>query len=185
MADYLSFKNVGVSRTSVWEAHRGRIVEQLVRAEILRCELEFGSPEQRPTVSAVVGSVLLVPGAVFAQHMFLLITEGKSANLRYEAAMLTFGGLGAWLVFEAIFRRQFYLRIVTRERSRKLVFATNSKLVEIREFLVQANREFGLSSEDKLTEKKPNRLPQYNAGSRPSSGDSSASETPSSLGPRG
>jgi hypothetical protein len=32
---------------------------------------------------------------------------------------------------------------------------------------------------------KPNQSPQHNAGSRPSSGDSSASETPSSLGPRG
>lgn len=31
----------------------------------------------------------------------------------------------------------------------------------------------------------PNQSPQHNAGSRPSSGDSSASETPSSLGPRG
>ena len=31
----------------------------------------------------------------------------------------------------------------------------------------------------------PNQPPQHNAGSRPSSSDSSASETPSSLGPRG
>jgi hypothetical protein len=34
-------------------------------------------------------------------------------------------------------------------------------------------------------EKEPNRPPQRNAGSRPSSGDSPASETLSSLGPRG
>lgn len=34
-------------------------------------------------------------------------------------------------------------------------------------------------------EKRPNQPPQRNAGSRPSSDDSSASETPSSLGPRG
>ncbi len=33
--------------------------------------------------------------------------------------------------------------------------------------------------------KEPIQPPQRNAGSRPSSGDSSASETPSSLGPRG
>jgi hypothetical protein len=33
--------------------------------------------------------------------------------------------------------------------------------------------------------KPPNQAPQRNAGSRPSSGDTSASETPSSLGPRG
>jgi hypothetical protein len=32
---------------------------------------------------------------------------------------------------------------------------------------------------------RPNQAPQRNAGSRPSSGDSSVSETPSSLGPRG
>ena len=35
------------------------------------------------------------------------------------------------------------------------------------------------------TEKKPNQPPQHNAGGRPSSGDSSASETTTSLGPRG
>lgn len=35
------------------------------------------------------------------------------------------------------------------------------------------------------TKKEPNQPPQRNAGSRPSSDDSSASETPSSLGPRG
>ncbi len=33
--------------------------------------------------------------------------------------------------------------------------------------------------------KRPNQSPQRNAGSRPSSGDSPATETPSSLGPRG
>jgi hypothetical protein len=40
---------------------------------------------------------------------------------------------------------------------------------------------------DTLKEKteEPNQSPQRNAGSRPSSDDSSASETPSSLGPRG
>jgi hypothetical protein len=36
-----------------------------------------------------------------------------------------------------------------------------------------------------VTEDEPNQPPQRNAGSRPSSGDSPASETPSSLGPRG
>ena len=36
-----------------------------------------------------------------------------------------------------------------------------------------------------VTEKRPNQAPQHNAGSRPSSDDSSASETPSSLPPRG
>jgi hypothetical protein len=39
--------------------------------------------------------------------------------------------------------------------------------------------------EVKSEEQKLNQAPQLNAGSRPSSGDSSASETPSSLGPRG
>jgi hypothetical protein len=33
--------------------------------------------------------------------------------------------------------------------------------------------------------KRPNQPPQHNAGSRPPSGDSSATETPSSLGPHG
>jgi 4-oxalocrotonate tautomerase len=43
-----------------------------------------------------------------------------------------------------------------------------------------------LTTEYRAMEKKePNPSPQRNAGSRRSSGDSTASETPSSLGPRG
>ncbi len=38
---------------------------------------------------------------------------------------------------------------------------------------------------EELRSKRPIQPPQHNAGSRPSAGDSSASETPSSLGPRG
>jgi len=38
---------------------------------------------------------------------------------------------------------------------------------------------------DRLRSKRPNQSLQRNAGSRPSSGDSSASGNPSSLGPRG
>lgn len=150
MADYLSFKNVGVSNTSVWESRRGRVVEELARSDMLRCELELGSPEQRPMVSAVTGAVLLVPGAVFGQHMFLLITEGKSANLRYEAAMLTFGILGAWLILQAVFRRRFYLRVSARQGSRKFVFEADSNIEEIREFLAQANRKYGFQADEKL-----------------------------------
>jgi hypothetical protein len=42
-----------------------------------------------------------------------------------------------------------------------------------------------MATEKNLMESPPNKRVQHNAGSRPSSGDSSASETPSSLGPRG
>jgi len=48
------------------------------------------------------------------------------------------------------------------------------------ERLVRGKGESGSSRKEE-----PNQPPQRNAGSRPSSGDSSASETPSSLGPRG
>jgi hypothetical protein len=55
-----------------------------------------------------------------------------------------------------------------------------------------AHREGGYPNEDgswpedtASAGKEPIQSPQHNAGSRPSSDDSSASETPSSLGPRG
>jgi len=38
---------------------------------------------------------------------------------------------------------------------------------------------------ERMKEREPNQTLQRNAGSRPSSDDASASETPSSLGPRG
>jgi hypothetical protein len=43
----------------------------------------------------------------------------------------------------------------------------------------------GYEDHPKHSERVPNQPPQRNAGSRPSSGESPASETPSSLGPRG
>jgi len=46
-------------------------------------------------------------------------------------------------------------------------------------------RTIGFSLWECTVEEEPNQPPQRNAGSRPSSADSSASETPSSLGPRG
>jgi hypothetical protein len=54
------------------------------------------------------------------------------------------------------------------------------------EQLQRAQESSGMSKEEfQRLQEKPNQPPQRNAGSRPSSGDSSASETPSSLGPRG
>jgi hypothetical protein len=110
----------------------------------------YGSPEQRPIVSGTVGLLLLVPGAVFARHMYLLVTEGVSANLRYEAAMLTIAMLGTWLLFQAGFRKRFYLRITTKVGVRKLVFASVASLAEVRAFLEDARVKYGFQVNDEV-----------------------------------
>lgn len=150
MPDFSSYKNVGVSKAEIWEASQGRIVERWLRAEIIGYRLERGSPEQRPIISAALGVVLTIPGGFFVQHTFLFFSEGHGGNIRYEAAMLTFGLLGAWLLFQSLIQKRYYLRISTQTFSRKLVFAAGTELGGIRGFLNQAASEFDLQVGDAL-----------------------------------
>src|SRR5882724_4103920 len=98
MADFDKYKSVAVSQSDVWQSHKARIVERLSRALVTSCSLEYGSPEQRPVVSFVVGLVLLLPGAISGEHLsYFFATESSHIHLRYEAAMLLMGLIGGWL----------------------------------------------------------------------------------------
>lgn len=151
MSEFLSYKNIGVSADRVWEASRGRIVEEWKRAELSRCLLQRGSPEQRPFVSAILGLLLLIPGGFFVQHMVLLVTEGRCGNLRYEAVMLMLGFIGAWLFIQALVRKRYYLLVsMQKGENRKLVFSADADLNGVKEFLSQAAGEYHFQTEDNL-----------------------------------
>lgn len=148
MSSFLSYKNVGVSETEIWEASKGRIVERRLRSELINCRLERGSPEQRPMMSAMLGGILAIPGGLFVQHTFVFFSEGYGGNIRYEATMLILGLLGGWLLFQSFIQKRYYLRISTRSVTRKLIFAADTGLDGIRDFLKQAAIEYDLEVDD-------------------------------------
>ena len=99
--------------------------------------------------------------------------------LRYRkklGSIVGLGGVGCWLAYVA------YCRLVeARWPSVDVTF-----LVVICAVLYsQAHAKCSALRAMDAIARKPNQPPQRNAGSRPSSDDSSVSETPSSLGPRG
>jgi hypothetical protein len=148
MADFLSYKNVGVSQTEIWESSHGRIIEQWSRAELIDCRLERGSPEQRPVISAILGVILAIPGGLFVQHTLILLREGRGGNFRYEAAMLVFGLLGVWILSRSLIQKRYYLRVSTLTSKRKLIFSADTNLKGIREFLNKAAIEYELKVDE-------------------------------------
>jgi hypothetical protein len=151
MADYLVYEGVRISQTELWEINGKHIAESLAKDSIRECELQYGSPEQRPLISFIMGGVLLMPGILFIQHMFIVLTtEDGRANVRYEGAMFLIGAIGAWLIFQSIFRKRYYLAVTTPTGVRKFVFGRAASLQGIRSFLSGAKSDYALFSSEHL-----------------------------------
>jgi len=149
MSDDIRYAGVGISGTHIWEADKGRIQLQIARNTIVRCQLTYGSPEPRPAISAALGIVLMIPGLIaLSQILIFLQKDELLPRLRYEAALLVIGGIGVWLVVQALFRRRFFLHVGTGDAATKVIFGREARLNEIRNFLARARENFGAQIED-------------------------------------
>jgi hypothetical protein len=148
--DYLSWGGVGVSATQLWQSESGRKTLVLPRAELASCELHYGSPEERPVASLLIGGVLIVPGL---WHLVLYL--GGNAHfglksLRLEVAVFLFLGVGLWLLWRSLAKRSYYLLAQGPGRPRKLVFTSKEGLPGIETFLAEARTRFSFACENQL-----------------------------------
>jgi hypothetical protein len=147
--DYVTCGGVNVSQSSFWQSERKRTVVAVNRDGFTVCELHYGSPEERPLVSVLVGAVLLLPGGWLVKTYSLNHAYVAVRNLRYDCAMILFFGLGLWLIYQAMGRRAYYLRIISNGVGRKLVFAVKTG-AEVYSFLDEAKSRFDLNYVDRV-----------------------------------
>jgi hypothetical protein len=146
--DYITFGGVGISESALWQSEKKRKALEIKRTGVTACELHYGSPEERPLVSIILGIVLMGPGAWLLGVYLLGQVHVGLRNIRYDSAMLLFFGLGLWLIYQAIGRRAYYLRIGQSGISRKLVFDTK-EASGIYTFLEDAKARFGFTYENR------------------------------------
>jgi hypothetical protein len=168
---------VGISAEAFWQIERKRKVFEIKRENLVTCELHYGSPEERPLVSLILGLVLMSPGFWLIGVFISGEAHVGLRSLRYELAMLVFFGLGLWLVYQSVATRAYYLLVTKDGAARKLVFKKNTETGAIHHFLEEAKSRFGLPFSDRLPEAK--RVDQPNHATEPTTpADTSAAEHP-------
>ena len=148
------------------------------------CALGLIGCATMPTRSRMVGSYsTAAPRGVGSENVYALSLRGDGS---FEASYAMI--LNGVPVRDSSFHAGGYsphehLGGTWRLEGRKLVLQSGEKRYET--WVRPTTGGSDIQWDDLVYTKTPNQSPQHNAGSRPSSGDSPVSETPSSLGPRG
>ena len=121
--------NIAFSKKGVSEYSGERCVVFIPREEIQLIETKTGSRAENPLVQGIAGFLLSAVG-LFAIYM---VIKGGAMLLRWEAGFLVFGGVGVWLLWEAL-RQGRYLRVVCAKGDRKLIFHGTVNESELQEF---------------------------------------------------
>ena len=149
--EFKHYEGVGISSNAIWQAEKGRIIERLAKEAVASCELQHGSPEQRPLISACLGVVLMSPGVLLAQHAIAIFRgEMNLAQLRYEVAMMLMVGLGAWLSIQSVLLRRYFILVTAGDKKVKLVFNRSADLPGLNEFVADAQELFGWQIDDRF-----------------------------------
>jgi hypothetical protein len=131
----LAYLNITFSDKGVAEFSGKRCVVFIPRDEVQRIESKTGSRAERPLVQGIAGALLSGVGLLGLRMLF----TGGLAVWRWEAGFMVFGGVGVWLLWEAL-RKGPYLLATCSGGKRKLVFAGPVKEPELQEFLRNATR---------------------------------------------
>ena len=134
-AEQVSYLNITFSQKGVSEFSGKQRAVFIPREEIQRIQTKTGSRAERPLVQGIAGVALLGLGLI---GLRMFISNGV-AFLRWEAGFLLFGGVGGWMLLEAL-RKGHYLLVVCSKGTRKLVFDKKISEPELAEFLRNATR---------------------------------------------
>jgi len=127
--------NLAVSTKGIAEYSGKSCVVFIRREDIQRFEMKFGFRAEHPLIQSIAGALLSCIGIIGLG----LLGIGGFAYLRWELGFIFFGGLGVWLLWEAL-RRGHYLSVVCNKETRKLVFDRIVSEAEIQAFLQNASR---------------------------------------------
>ena len=112
-----SYLNLEISEKGISELSGGRRIVFIPREEIQSIEVRFGSNAERPLLQIIAGIILTALGCAGA----VMIFDNPGRGLRWGLGFIIFGGLGIWMLWEAI-HKSHYLLVITRNDRRKLVF---------------------------------------------------------------
>ena len=129
----LLYLNVAISEEGLAELRKGRRVVFVPKERVQGIEVRFGSPAERPLIQGILGSVL----TAFGLAGVFFLAEGGIAMYRWEAGSLFFTVIGLWLLWETM-RRRYYLRVISSNDERKLVFSGKVQKSELSTFLQSA-----------------------------------------------
>ena len=133
----LNYLTIRISEKGISEVHSKRIVLFIPKSEIQNIELRSGSARKIHCYS--LDLALCCPaGGIYGLRSLL------SGNLlfRFALALVVFGCVGAWMIWETL-QRQTYLLVVTASDSRKVIFKGKIEREDLTKFLEQARRQFG------------------------------------------
>jgi hypothetical protein len=148
--DRISLGGVSISRPAIWIEDRGYMTIGVMRTKLTSSELCFGSTEQNPVVSFVIGLVLMAMGVPALRQFLDFVFNGGHYYFYYELAFLFLFVLGFWLAYRSLAHRGYYLLARGNFGSKKLPFHDKITLEKIRSFLVEARQRYEFSCDDKL-----------------------------------
>jgi hypothetical protein len=126
------------------ELDRHKRVIFVPRDQIVRLDAVYGSGAERPIVFIVLGLVFAGTAIVLLSTFILAVMRG---GVRIPAAMITGFVLliPAWWLLDLALRKRWFVRVRTRDGSRKLVFHDVADPREIQQFLEKGRRRYGCS----------------------------------------
>jgi hypothetical protein len=143
----LLYLNVAVSEKGLAEFSGNRRVVFIPKEQVRNVEIKFGPQAERPIVQGIIAIALIGLGVV---GLSMLAADGLVA-IRWSLGFLVFGGLGVWLLYEAS-KTGFYLRVISPNDTRKLVFKGVIQKAELLDFTKNA-AQFGYDFRDCLNDK--------------------------------
>lgn len=142
--EHAQLDTVRIAQDGVAEMDRHRRIIFVPREDVLRLELAYGSGAEHPLILAMLGIVCAVLAIASLVTFALAVTRG---GVRIPASLIT--GVvflvPAWWLLDLALRKRWFLRVHTRNGTRKLIFHEIRSNGELERFLMTARHRFGYS----------------------------------------
>lgn len=127
----LRYLNIVISEAGIAELNGDYYSVFIRKADVRTIEVKYGWRAERPLLHGVGGMALAGLGILGIK---MLLGSDFILSARWGLGFLVFGALGGWLIWEA-FRRGYYLHVACARESRKLIFAGEVRIDELRSFV--------------------------------------------------
>ncbi len=155
----LSFSGVEVSGNEIRELDNGKAVAFIPKKAIRSITLNYGTSANRPIAQLIIGIILIGGGMIFFFPIIGFLIDAMQGNTSLNQHNgYKFFAFGAPLVFigavliKEVFKKIYYLLIVTDDGSQKISFKEETELLQIRKFIREAEQKFNYHIDSNLEE---------------------------------
>ncbi|HSY47724.1 MAG TPA: hypothetical protein VLC46_02840 [Thermoanaerobaculia bacterium] len=141
--EYLECASIRVGVDGAAEMDGNRRLVYVPRSEVTRLELLHGSAAERPSLSLLLGALLLGVALLGPTMLLLAVLRHGTVEVKFVTS-IAFIIPAAWLL-DLVIRRRWFLKVHTAKGSRKLIFGKSSDSVALQQFVVTAKERFGYS----------------------------------------